>query len=271
MGFLSEIKGFLIDLDGVMYTGDNPVTGSAEAIHFLKDNGYAYRFVSNTTRKSRHTIADRLCRMGLEIPEEYIFTPPVAAVSYMKKNGKHRFHLILTGDADRDFPPATALNIPGGIDYVILGDAGDEITYSHMNMAFRDLMGGAELIALERDRYWMAHDGLALSAGPFVTALEFATGKNAILMGKPSRDFFDLALIDMGLVPEKVVMIGDDILTDIGGAHDAGMRGILVRTGKYREDLVSKSAVRPDLTIQSIAHIHEILVAAQHDHWETGS
>ena len=133
MGFLSEIKGFLIDLDGVMYTGDNPVPGSDEAIHFLKDNGYAYRFVSNTTRKSRHTIADRLSRMGLEIPEEYIFTPPVAAVTYMKKTGKHRFHLIVTGDADRDFPPAAAHNSHDGIDYVILGDAGDEITYSCMN------------------------------------------------------------------------------------------------------------------------------------------
>jgi ribonucleotide monophosphatase NagD (HAD superfamily) len=90
-------------------------------------------------------------------------------------------------------------------------------------------------------------------------------------MGKPSRDFFDLALNDMGLVPEKVVMIGDDILTAVGGAHNAGIRGILVRTGKYREDLVSKFAVRPDLTIQPIAHIRDILVAAQHDHWETGS
>jgi HAD superfamily hydrolase (TIGR01458 family) len=190
MGFLSEIRGFLIDLDGVMYTGDNPVPGSAEAIHFLKDNGYAYRFVSNTTRKCRHTIADRLSRMGLEIPEEYIFTPPVAAVSYMKKNGKHRFHLILAGDADRDFPPATAVNTPGGMDYIILGDAGDEITYSRMNTAFRYLMGGAELIALERDRYWMANDGLALSVGPFVTALEFATGKKGGAHGETFTGLF---------------------------------------------------------------------------------
>lgn len=269
MEFLSEIKGFLIDLDGVMYTGDNPVPGSDDAIRFLKDSGYSYRFVSNTTRKSRHTIAVKLSQMGLAIPEEYIFTPPVAAVTYMKKSGKHRFSLIVTGDADRDFPKPAAHDAHDRIDYVILGDAGDEITYSRMNAAFRDLMEGAELVALERDRYWMDRDGLSLSAGPFVTALEFATGKKAVIMGKPSRDFFDLALNDMGLDREQVVMIGDDIQTDIGGAQDAGLRGILVRTGKYREDLVSRSAVRPDLTIQSIAHIREILMAAQQDRWET--
>jgi HAD superfamily hydrolase (TIGR01458 family) len=266
---LSEIKGFLIDLDGVMYTGENPVPGSDEAIHFLKDNGYAYRFVSNTTRKNRHTIAVSLSRMGLEIPEKYIFTPLVAAVTYMKKTGKHRFNLIITGDAGRDFPQPDTRKSHEKPDYVILGDAGDEINYRRLNTAFRDLMGGAELIALERDRYWMDHDGLSLSAGPFVTALEFATGKKAVLMGKPSRDFFDLALNDMGLDPEKVVMIGDDIQTDVGGAQNAGIRGILVRTGKYREDLVCKSEIRPDLTIGSIAHIREILAAAQQDRWET--
>jgi HAD superfamily hydrolase (TIGR01458 family) len=269
MEFLSEIKGFLIDLDGVMYTGENLVPGSDDAIHFLKESGYAYRFVSNTTRKSRHTIAEKLSRMGLEIPEEYIFTPPVAAVTYMKKTGKHRFHLIITGDADRDFPLPTPQNSHDGVDYVILGDAGDEITYASLNAAFRDMMEGAELIALERDRFWMAHDGLALSAGPFVTALEFATGKKAVLMGKPSRDFFHLALNDMELNREQVVMIGDDIQTDIGGAQNAGMRGVLVRTGKYREEIVCRSGIRPDLTIPSVSHIHEVLEAAQNDQWET--
>jgi HAD superfamily hydrolase (TIGR01458 family) len=266
---MTKIRGFLIDLDGVMYTGDNSIPGADEAIHFLKKNGYAYRFISNTTRKSRYTIAERLSRMGLEIPEEYIFTPAVAAVAYMKKTGKHRFHLIVTGDADRDFPRPATNGTNDRVDFVILGDAGDEITYSTLNMAFRELMEGAELVALERDRYWMDHDGLALSAGPFITALEFATGKKAVLMGKPSRDFFDLALNDMCVSREQVAMIGDDIQTDVGGAQNSGIRGILVKTGKYREDQARRSAISPDLTIQSIAHLSEILDAARHNRWET--
>ena len=251
-----------------MYTGDIPVPGADDAIQFLKEHGYSYRFVSNTTRKCRHSIAERLARMGLDIPEDYIFTPPVAAVAYMKKNKKRQFHLLVTGDVTEDFPLYNDEGVAAVPDYIIIGDAGDEITYSALNTAFRDLMEGAELIALERDRYWMAPDGLSLSAGPFVSALEFATGKKSVLMGKPSRDFFELALRDMGLGPEQAVMIGDDICTDVRGARDAGMRGILVKTGKYREELVRKSAIRPDMIINSIADIRSILKAAQNDTWE---
>jgi HAD superfamily hydrolase (TIGR01458 family) len=268
MGFLNGIRGFLIDLDGVLYTGDIPVPGADEAIHFLNENGYSYRFVSNTTRKCRRTIAERLGRMGLEIPEEYIFTPPIAAVAYMNKTGRHRFRLLVTGDVYRDFPRSYDDKNPDGTDFIVLGDAGDEITYANLNNAFRDLMGGAELVALENDRYWMEPDGLSLSAGPFVAALEYATGKKAVLMGKPSKEFFDLALGDMGIGPEHAVMIGDDILTDVGGAQAAGMRGVLVRTGKFREEIIRKAGIRPDLIINSIRDIGEVVEAACNDRWK---
>jgi HAD superfamily hydrolase (TIGR01458 family) len=142
---------------------------------------------------------------------------------------------------------------------VIVGDAGDMISYESMNRAFRHLMNGADLLALEKDRYWMAPEGLSLSAGPFVTALEFATGKTATLMGKPSKSFFELALQDMGLSQGDVVMIGDDIHTDIAGAHMSGISGILVKTGKYRNDAVQNATIKPAHIIESIAHLRNIL------------
>jgi HAD superfamily hydrolase (TIGR01458 family) len=149
---------------------------------------------------------------------------------------------------------------PGMIpDWVVVGDAGDNVTYDSLNVAFRFLMDGAELLALEIDRYWMAADGLSLSAGPVVRALEYASNKTARVMGKPSQAFFSLALEDMNLRPDEVVMIGDDIQTDIGGAYRAGMRGILVRTGKYRRDSVETATVQPALTIDSIAHIARVI------------
>jgi HAD superfamily hydrolase (TIGR01458 family) len=262
-----EIRGFLIDLDGVMYTGEKMTPGADTAIRLLTENGFVYRFVSNTTRKSRHTLAVQLSRMGLEIPESYIFTPSVAAVAYMKDNDKYRYRLLATGDVNRDFPPVSSEDPLERLDYVILGDAGNEITYASLNTAFRDLIEGAELIALEKDRYWMAPGGLALSAGPFVAALEFAAGKKAVIMGKPSRAFFSLALEDMDVSPEQAVMIGDDIITDVGGAHDAGLRGVLVKTGKFREDVMKRTSVRPDLIIESIADIREIIDAAYNDRW----
>ena len=256
---MKGIKGFLIDLDGVLYVGDRPLEGAQAAIEFLMQKDYTFRFVSNTTRRCRKTIASRLSAMGFDIPEEYIFTPPLAAMAYMKKTGKRHYYLLTTGDVDRDFEQVCAHDTSAKIDYVIVGDAGDTITYDNLNGAFRHLMEGAELIALEKDRYWMAHDGLSLSAGPFVQALEYATGKTATVMGKPSKAFFDLAMSDMGLRHGQVAMIGDDIITDIGGADNAGMRSILVRTGKFREEALKRATIKPTYIIDSIAQLEDIL------------
>jgi HAD superfamily hydrolase (TIGR01458 family) len=254
-----SIRGLLIDLDGVLYVGDKPVAGACDAISWLVQNDIPFRFLSNTTRKCRQTIAQKLCAMGFAIPEEFIFTPPLAAIAYMRKTGLNRYFLLATGDVDQDFSGVGLNDCTGQVDYVILGDAGDAVTYNSLNHAFRQLMGGAELIALERDRYWMAHDGLSLSAGPFVTGLEFASGKNAIVVGKPSTAFFELVLQDMGLRADQVAMIGDDINTDIGGAQAAGIPGVLVRTGKFRGQDLARSGIIPLKTIGSIADIREIL------------
>lgn len=256
--FQMRIKGVLIDLDGVLYTGGKPIPGARETIKYLTDEKVPFRCISNTTRKCRRTIASQLSAMGFAIPEEYIFTPPRAAIAHMKKTGKNRFHLLTTGDVDRDFADAGTRDAENA-DYVIVGDAGEALTYNSLNTAFRLLMGGAELIALEKDRYWMADDGLSLSAGPFVSALEFATGKTAIVMGKPSESFFHQALEDMQLPPDEIAMIGDDLFTDIAGAQRAGMAGILVRTGKFREDLLKSSTVKPDAILNSIADLNMLL------------
>jgi HAD superfamily hydrolase (TIGR01458 family) len=254
-----DVKGLLIDLDGVLYVGEKAIPGAREALEYLRKKKLRFRFVSNTTRKCRGTIAGRLSAMGFDIPEEYIFTPPLAAVRSMQEAKKSRCYLLVTGDVDRDFAPVAGNDLPASVDYVIIGDAGENLTYDSLNRAFRYLMDGAELIALEKDRYWMAPDGLSLSAGPFVAALEFATGKAAVVMGKPSPAFFDLALRDMGLSPGEVVMVGDDVLTDIGGAYTAGMAGILVRTGKFREEALHLAPVKPLRVIGSIADLPGIL------------
>ena len=256
---MKGIKGFLIDLDGVLYVGDHPVEGAQATIRSLIQKDYTIRFVSNTTRKCKKTISRRLSVMGFDIPEEYIFTPPLAAFAHMKKTGKRHCYLLTTGDVDQDFKQVCEQDTSIKKDYVIVGDAGEMITYDNLNAAFRHLMEGAELIALEKDRYWMAHDGLSLSAGPFVQALEFATGKTAMVMGKPSKAFFDLALCDMGLHSDQVVMIGDDIITDIQGAYNAGMRSILVRTGKFREEELKIARIKPTHIIDSITDLKNIL------------
>ena len=251
-------RGVLIDIDGVLYQGGSVIPGALEAITYLTENEIPFRCISNTTRKCRETICSQLSAMGFRIPIFHIFTPPCAAITYMRAAKKDRFFLLTTGDVDRDFLGAGTYDSKAA-DIVIVGDAGDAATYDALNTAFRLLMEGADLIALEKDRYWKAQDGLSLSAGPFVSALEYATGKAAIVMGKPSKNFFDLALTDMHLHPCDVAMIGDDLFTDVGGAQAAGMAGILVRTGKYREDTLRRSSIVPDAVIDSIADIHRIV------------
>jgi HAD superfamily hydrolase (TIGR01458 family) len=256
---MKNIRGFLIDLDGVLYVGDQVINGARESIDLLRERKYTFRFVTNTTRKSRKTITERLSSMGFDIPVECIFTPSLATVAYIKNSGKHHCYLLTTGDVHQDFEQECSSDNAVSVDYVIIGDAGNRVTYDTLNCAFRHLMQGADLIALENDRYWMAPDGLSLSAGPFVQALEFATGKTATIMGKPSKTFFELALRDMGLRADQVAMIGDDIFTDIGGARSMGMDGILVRTGKFRKDALENAVVKPSCIIESIAQLQDIL------------
>ena len=133
------------------------------------------------------------------------------------------------------------------------------MTYDLLNAAFRAVTGGAEIIALEKDRYWMAPDGVMLSAGPFVAALEFAAGKTATVMGKPSKAFFDMALRDMDLRLDQAVMVGDDIITDIAGARKTGMKAVLVRTGKFRDETLRTAVIKPTYVIDSIARLGDIL------------
>jgi len=217
-------RGFLIDLDGVLYTGSHAIEGAQEAVHLLESRGCPFRFLSNSTRRSRAGIVQHLQSMGFSINPTLIFTPALAAAAFIRQSGKCRCMLLTTGDVNRDFEEhGIILPKTGPVDHVVVGDAGDAVTYETLNRAFRLVNDGAGLIALEKDRFWMGPDGLLLSAGPIVAALEYATGKSATVMGKPSPDFFGSALAAMGLSTADVTMIGDDIITDIAGARSAGI------------------------------------------------
>ncbi|MBP1928649.1 HAD superfamily hydrolase (TIGR01458 family) [Methanolinea mesophila] len=253
------IEGLLIDLDGVLYVGDEGTPGAAGMLEVIREKNIPFRFVSNTTRKSRRTICRKLQGMGFSVAPEEIFTPAVAAIAWLAQQGAPRVHLVTTGDVDTEFLDAGYSPVDRDVEQVVVGDAGDNFSYARMNQAFRFVMDGAGIVALEKDRYWMAPDGLALSAGPFVQALEFATRKPALVMGKPSPEFFRLALEAVGLPAGRVAMIGDDIETDIGGAISCGMKGILVRTGKFRPEVTRASPVTPTAIIDTFAGLEKML------------
>jgi len=254
---LQNTKGFLFDLNGVFYVDDQPIAGGKEAIEFVREKGLPCRFTTNTTTSSVQTLEDKLHRMGLPIQKEEILTPARSAALYLHKLGNPSIHLVVAEDTKKDF--AQFEQDHTSPDAIVIGDIGDRWNYQIMNKLFEMVVYGARIVALHKSRYSQKDEGLHLDIGAFVTGLEYATGKEAVIIGKPSPDFFSSAAGDLDVPPSGITMVGDDINSDVGGAQEAGFRGVLVKTGKYRPELVAESGVEPDGTLESIAELREYL------------
>lgn len=249
-----EIRSVLFDIDGTLFTGTTPIPGAAETIRYLIDRKIPYRYISNGTRRARASVLEKLKHFHLPIREEEIITPAIAAIQFLRNHGKHNCTLLSCGDVADDFI-SSGITLTEDADVVIIADAGENFSHKSINRIFRQIMGGAHLIALEKDRFWMDTDGYTLGAGPFVVGLEYATGATATLIGKPSRDFFHMALNSMDAEPDSTLMIGDDINTDIGGGGASGLMTALVMTGKFRQDQLDHAIRRPDILLPSIADL----------------
>lgn len=252
-----NIRAVLLDIDGTLFTGQDPINGAADTIRFLLDQSIPFRFISNGTRRSRGDVCQKLRRLDVAISLEQIITPAIAAVRYMKEKGFEACTLLTTDDLHEDFISG-GISIRSDAPVIVIGDAADRFTYVTMNSAFRQIMKGALVIALEKDQYWKDSDGLSLGAGAFIAGLEFATGASSVLMGKPSPDFFRMTLQSIDAEPETTLMIGDDINTDVCGAMSSGLLGALVMTGKFSEETLRAARNRPDLVIPSIASVPEL-------------
>jgi HAD superfamily hydrolase (TIGR01458 family) len=246
-----HLKGLLLDLDGTLYVGNEPILGAREAVETLKASGFALRYVTNTTRDPRRLVRERLLGLGFEVEEDEIFTPARAAAGRI---GERSCFALVDNSLLEDL--AEVAFTKDDPDYVLVGDLGTGFTYARLNQAFRHLMEGAELLALQKNRFWRTEGGMSLDAGPFVAALEYATGKRASVVGKPEQSFFRLALEDLRLSADEVGMVGDDAEADVLGAKRAGLLGIQVRTGKWQASTQPDEA---DLEIDSVASLPELL------------
>jgi HAD superfamily hydrolase (TIGR01458 family) len=260
---LNPPQGYLLDLDGTLYSGGEAIPGAIEAVSRLRRQQLPIRLVTNTTSRSRAMLVQRLHGYGFEVSSTEIFTATVAGTQLAHRMGFQRVAPFVPEPALEDMAD---LDLVGGTSdrrterppqAVIVGDLADRWSYDLLQEAFEYIMQGAALIALSRDRYWMSGDRLALDAGPFVVALEFATGKAATVAGKPSPLFFAAALetLGRGVPGSSVAMIGDDLWSDVQGAQEAGLQGWLVRTGKYRAAVLEESGIRPDRILDSVAEL----------------
>ncbi|MBV9616177.1 MAG: TIGR01458 family HAD-type hydrolase [Ktedonobacteraceae bacterium] len=251
---MQTIRGVLLDIDGVLHVSMQPIAGAAETLQALEQWGYSLCLVTNTTTMSRAVLARRLQDIGLSIEEKRIVTAPVATANYVQQHFAGKRCWVLTrGDTGADFAGIELVNgLQEKADVVVIGGAEELLTYEAMNRAFRLLMDGAALLAMHTNMYWRTKDGLQLDSGPFVRALEIASGKQAVVLGKPSGDFFAQALNTIGVYANEAVMVGDDIENDIKGAQRAGIRGILVVTGKHRADSPLLEQVKPYAILDSV-------------------
>jgi HAD superfamily hydrolase (TIGR01458 family) len=256
---LAPVRVLLLDLDGVLYVEEALVPGAREAEERLRSRGLALRFVTNTTSHSRPDTLRKLHRLGVPLADSELITPAALAVRRCLANGWRRASLLMADDVKADF--AGLEEDDERPDVVIVGDLGERFAYDVLNRAFRRLLAGAELVALQKNRYWLRADGLSLDVGPFVAALEYASGREAYVVGKPAAGFFDEVLGGADVGAHGAAMVGDDVESDIGGALGAGLAAILVRTGKYRAEAVEASGLRPTAVVNSIADVPELLGA----------
>jgi phospholysine phosphohistidine inorganic pyrophosphate phosphatase len=256
------MRGVLIDLDGVIWESDQVVDGAPATVDWLNQHNIPHLFVTNTTSRPVRLIADKLERLGIRTAQDKLFTPPLAACEWLAANAPGPCALLVPEATYEDFSAiqAGSLDSSEQLAAIVVGDIGAGWTYEVLNNAFRRLMDAhpPQLIALGMTRYWRAADGLRLDVAPFIKALEHAAGCEAIVLGKPSNAFFDIALEKIGCKAIDTVMVGDDLFGDVLGAQEAGMQGFLTRTGKYRpQDM--EAGVLPDALLDSIADLPDWL------------
>jgi HAD superfamily hydrolase (TIGR01458 family) len=252
------MRTILFDLDGVLYQGGKAIPGARQTLDWIREREIPHLFLTNTTSRPRSAICEKLGSMGIRVTQREILTPPVAAMAWLRERGIEDLALFVPEATRAEFAgiPLLPDDRESGAGAVILGDLGAGWDFGTLNRAFRLLMAEPHppLIALGMTRYWRTADGLRLDCAPFVMALRHATGVEPVVLGKPAAAFFEAALGAVGANADETLMIGDDIRGDVGGAQQAGIRGLLVRTGKYQPDDLNAD-IRPDAVLDSIADL----------------
>jgi phospholysine phosphohistidine inorganic pyrophosphate phosphatase len=249
-------NGLLIDLDGVVYQSESVIEGSLPALDWIRRERIPHLFVTNTSSRCRESLLRKFEQFGFSADLDEVMTPIVAVAEFLKRHELRKIAAFVSADARRDLDDFDILadTAEAAVDAVVIGDLGEAWDYQRLNLAFRLLMRdpAPQLLALGMTRYWRGQDGLLLDVAPFVKALEHAANCEARVVGKPAAAFFDASLARLGRDAAQVFMIGDDINGDIDAAQRCGIRGIQVRTGKFREaDL--EGEVQPFAILDSIA------------------
>lgn len=252
------VRGVLLDLDGTITVSWRAIAGAAETLAWLRSRGIPFVVATNATSRTRSDVAGALSGAGLEVSADEVVTAALAAAAYLRANHPGQGVFAVGGRGSLDDVGDIDL-VDEGAGVVLIGGADDDFTWRNLSRAFRLVLGGAALVAMHRNVAWMTEEGMQLDTGAFLMGLERAAGVQAAVVGKPSPAFFEQCLVSLGLPAGSVAMVGDDLEADVLAAKAVGMRGVLVRTGKFRSEELEVAAPRPDAVIDSIAELPRLL------------
>lgn len=266
---MGSVRAVLIDIDGVLTVSWQPLPGAVEAFREVRAAGLGVALVTNTTSRTRASIARTLADAGFPVSAADILTAPAVTAAYLAEHCPGaRCALLNSGDIAEDLGGVSVVGADEGDadesddsapDVVVVGGAGPEFDYAALNRAFGHVQRGARLVAMHRNLYWRTEQGLQLDTGAFLVGLEKAARVEAEITGKPSAAFFEAALAHVGVGAGEAVMVGDDIESDVLAAQRAGVTGVLVKTGKYLPETHRGASGTPDHVIDSFAGLPALL------------
>jgi HAD superfamily hydrolase (TIGR01458 family) len=243
-------QALFFDLSGVLYDGTQAIPGASKIIQQARNSGLILRFVTNTASKSQQQVIAQLAEFKIIIEPDELFSAPQAAKSYIL-NHQLRPYCLINDALAIDFT-----SIPqADPNCILIGDSPDKLNFANLNKAFQLCHQGMPLITIGKNKYYKSSHGLCLEAGAFVHGLEWACDQKAIVMGKPSPQFFQQVINSTPFKAEQCLMIGDDIRGDVIAAMDVGLNACLVKTGKFQPDDIKLLPAKA-LLINSIADLY---------------
>ena len=266
------IGGVLFDIDGVLVTSWKPIAGAAETLRCLADHQIARAYLTNTTTKTRSQIAALLTDAGMDVTSDEVITAAVLTANYVRdRYPGARCFLVNSGRIAEDMhgidivhPQDVIGSEPETPDVVLLGGAGSEYDHVTLSRVFDWMAQGVPVVAMHRSTAWNTTEGLRVDTGMYLIGMEQTSGRKATAVGKPAPEGFLTAAGRLGVDPEEMYVVGDDLNNDVLAGQVVGMTGVLVRTGKFRQDTLDRwaadeFAMQPNYVIDSVADLPTLL------------
>lgn len=248
-------KGFICDMDGVIYLGNQLLPGVAEFVNWLNENDKRFLFLTNSSERSPKELRQKLQRMGLDIGEEHFYTSALATAAFLKKQapGCTAFVIGAPGLLNALYDVGVTMNDVDP-DYVIVGETAS-YNYEVITKAVRLVLNGTRLIATNSDLTGPTEFGIAPACRSLVAPIELATGKKAYFMGKPNPLMMRTGLQLLGVHSEEAAMVGDRMDTDVIAGMESGLATVLVLSGCTSRTDVNDYPYRPTYILNGVGDI----------------